>query len=86
MSAPRPLPWPVPWSSWLTAQARRSGVTLDGIAAVLGVPRATVDTWRHRGRAGVPFPEPAHAGTRPRWTPAQVSGWVRAVLDVEASR
>ena len=85
MSTPRALPWPVPWRAVHTpASKSHAGIGLADVALVLDVPRGTVDTWRRRGRAGVPFPTPAHAGPRPRWTPAQVSTWVRAVLDAEA--
>lgn len=74
--SPRPAPLVLP----TIAPVADEYVDLSGIAAVLHVERVTVDTWRHRGRTGHPFPEPDKLeGRRPWWLWSTVAAWVARV-------
>lgn len=77
-----PAPAPLELGAYVVDQADL--YSIGGIAILLDVGRGTVDGWRNRGRAGVPFPDPdAYKGRRPLWQWGTVARWCARVIDAE---
>lgn len=54
-------------------------------AQFIGVPEATLRTWRHTGRAGQhPSPRSFRAGKRVLYIREDLEAWVRACAEAEA--